>query len=62
MDSTYQREIEHAQRDAIELSDLLQRFEDSGLSRQQLMTAIGLATNARVALLRAAAAREESAG
>ena len=52
----YLRELGHAQRDAQEIAALLVRPGDR--TTTELMAAIGLATTARDALLRAAAARE----
>jgi hypothetical protein len=63
MSSTYQREMEHAQRDAGELRDILIAPSSTGieLTRAELMEAIGLASATREALMRAAVAREEAA-
>ena len=52
----YLRELGRAQRDAEELAALLERSGERTIT--ELMAAIGLATTARDALLRAAAARE----
>lgn len=53
------REMQTAQCHAKELRDLLGYYLDPPeLTRMQLMQAVGLATMARDALLRAAAARE----
>jgi hypothetical protein len=55
--ATYRHELAVARRDAAELNKLLARAEDDPTIRE-LMAAIGLATMARAALLRAAKARE----
>lgn len=52
----YTREMSHATRDMREGATLLERSGER--TTIELMTAIGLATTARDALLRAAAARE----
>ena len=54
--ATYRHQLAIAQRDAAELNKLLARAEDPTID--ELMAAIGLATLARTALLRAAEARE----
>jgi hypothetical protein len=51
------RDLSHARRDAVELHDLLVDHADDELTLPQIMAAIGLASMARDALMRVAAAR-----
>lgn len=67
-DASYRRELAAARRDAVELCELLLNPDNRPIcaltekrdpSLRELMTALGLATMARDALLRAAKARAE---